>query len=94
MTQAAWAAARKRDSYLQAQYRRLAGRQDSKRAAIAVGHSLLEVIYHLLKRANLEYKDLGAGYFDNLDPKRLCRHLVERLESPLRGPVNNSGLEL
>lgn len=81
LTQAAWAAARKKDSYFQAQYRRLAGRRGRKRAVIAVGHSLLEVIYQLLKHLNLEYKDLGAGHFDNLDPKRLCRHLVKRLES-------------
>lgn len=81
LTQAAWAAARKKDSYFQAQYRRLAGRRGKKRAAIAVAHSLLEVIYHLLKNPNAEYQDLGADYFDTLDPKRLCRHLVKRLES-------------
>lgn len=81
LTQAAWAAARKKDSYFQAQYRRLAGRRGRKRAAIAVGHSLLEVIYHLLKDPNRRYKDLGGNHFDTLDPKRLCRHLVKRLES-------------
>lgn len=80
LIQAAWAAARTKDSYFRAQYRRLAGRRGRKRAAIAVGHSLLVVIYHLLKNPNLEYKDLGADYFGNLDPKRLCRHLVKRLE--------------
>lgn len=81
LTQAAWAAARKKDSYFRAQYRRLAGRRGKKRAAIAVAHSLLIVIYHLLKNPQLEYKDLGEDYFDTLDPKRLCRHLVKRLES-------------
>lgn len=81
LTQAAWAAARKKDSYLQAQYRRLAGRRGKKRAAIAVAHTLLVVIYHLLKDPALEYTDLGGNYFDTLDPKRLCRHLVKRLES-------------
>jgi transposase len=81
LTQAAWAAARKKNSYFQAQYRRLAGRRGKKRAAIAVAHSLQEVIYHLLKDPTLEYKDLGGDYFDSLDPKRLCRHLVKRLES-------------
>jgi len=81
LTQAAWAASRKKDSYFQAQYRRLAGRRGRKRAAIAVGHSLLVVIYHLLKHPSLEFHDLGGNYFDTLDPKRLCRHLVKRLES-------------
>lgn len=81
LSQAAWAAARKKDSYLQAQYRRLAGRRGKKRAVIAVGHSLLGIIYHLLKDPLLEYRDLGRNYFDTLDPKRLCRHLVKRLET-------------
>lgn len=48
---------------------------------MAVGHSLLGVFYHLLKNPHLEYQDLGGNYFDTLDPKRLCRHLVKRLES-------------
>ena len=81
LCQAAWGAARTKDSYFQAKYRRLAGRRGKKRAVVAVGHSLLEVIYHLLKNPDLRYKDLGADHFDRLDPKRLCRHLVRRLES-------------
>lgn len=81
LSQAAWAASRKKDSYFQAQYRRLAPRRGKKRAIVAVGHSLLEVIYHLLKDPNLEYRELGGNYFDTLNPQRLCRHLVKRLES-------------
>jgi transposase len=81
LTQAAWAAARKKGSYFQAQYRRLAGRRGRKRAAIAVGHSLLEVIYHLLKHPTEKYRDLGGNHFDTLNPERLRRHLVKRLES-------------
>jgi transposase len=80
LCQAAWGAARTKDSYLQAQYRRLAGRRGKKRAAVAVGHTLLEVIYHLLKDPSATYHELGGNYFDHLDPKRLCRHLVRRLE--------------
>ncbi len=81
LCQAAWAAARKKDSYFQAQYRRLAGRRGRKRAAMAVGHALLGIIYQLLKHPELEYRDLGGNYFDTLDPQRLCRHLVKRLQS-------------
>lgn len=81
LCQAAWAAARTKNSYFQAQYRRLAGRRGKKRAAMAVGHSLLEVFYHLLKHPELEYRELGGDYFDTLDPQRLCHHLVKRLES-------------
>lgn len=81
LCEAAWAASRTKGSYFQAQYRRLAGRRGKKRAIMAVAHSLLVVIYHLLKDDTLEYHDLGADYFDTLDPQRLRRHLVKRLES-------------
>lgn len=81
LSQAAWAAARKKDSYFRAQYRRLAGRRGKKRAVVAVAHTLLEVIYHLLRDPQLTFHDLGGNYFDTLDPQRLCRHLVRRLES-------------
>lgn len=81
LNQAAWAAIRKKDSYFQAQYRRLAGRRGKKRAIVAVAHSLLTVLYHLIKNPTLEYHDLGGDYFDRLDPQRLCRHLVKRLQT-------------
>jgi transposase len=81
LAEAAWAAGRTKDTYFQAQYRRLASRRGKKRAILAVGHSLLTVIYHLLKHPDLEYHELGGDYFDHLDPIRLKRHLVKRLES-------------
>lgn len=80
LTQAAWAASKKKGSYFQAQYRRLAGRRGKKRALMAVGHSLLVVIYHILKDRT-EYKELGAAHFDNLNCKRLVPYLVKRLEN-------------
>jgi transposase len=80
LCQAAWAATRKKDSYFQAQYRRLAGRRGKKRALVAVGHSLLVVIYHILKD-QLTFKDLGADYFERLNVKRLIPKLVKRLEN-------------
>lgn len=81
LCEAAWAASRKKGSYFQAQYRRLASRRGKKRALIAVAHTLLEVIYHLLEDKTAEYHELGGDYFDTLDPSRLRRHLVKRLES-------------
>lgn len=80
LTQAAWAAGRKKDSYLSAQYRRLATRRGRKRAAIAVGHSLLAIVYHMLS-GKCDYRDLGADYFDRRKPERLARYLVRRLEA-------------
>ena len=79
LVEAAWAAGRTKESYLGAQYRRLAARRGKKRALLAVGHSLLVIFYHMLK-SDVEYKDLGVEYLDRLDPERLRRYLVKRLE--------------
>jgi transposase len=80
LTEAAWAASHAKDTYLAAQYRRLAARRGKKRALVAVGHSILVIIYHILKH-KLEYRDLGKDYFDRMDPERLRRYLVKRLEA-------------
>lgn len=80
LAEAAWAASNTRKSYFWAQFRRLAPRRGKKRAMLAVGHSLLSVIYHLLKHENLEYYELGPDYFDRLEPDRLRRYLVKRLQ--------------
>jgi len=80
LSEAAWAASHAKDSYLAAQYRRLVGRRGKKRALIAVAHSLLVIIYHILKN-HVEYQDLGSDYFDRLEPERLRRYLVKRLEA-------------
>ncbi len=79
LVQAAWAASHTKDSYLAAQYRRLARRKGRKRALIAVGHPLLVIIYHVLKKG-LPYQELGGDSLDRLEPERLTRQLVRRLE--------------
>ena len=79
ITEAAWAAGRTKESYLGAQYRRLAARRGKKRALIAVGHSLLVIFYHMLKY-DVEYRDLGVDYFDKRQPERLRDYLVKRLQ--------------
>jgi transposase len=79
LVQAAWAASRTKDTYLAAQYRRLAKRRGRKKALVAVGHTLLVIIYHVLKRGT-SYAELGADYLDRLEPERLTRQLVNRLE--------------
>jgi transposase len=79
LVQSAWAASRKKDCYFQAQYRRLAARRGKKRAIFAVAHSLLTVIYHMLKSGS-SYKELGANYFDKLNKNRLVPHLLRRFK--------------
>jgi transposase len=79
LAEAAWAASRTKNSYFRAQFRRLASKRGKKRALVAVGHALLVVIYHVLKHG-VEYSDLGPDYFDRLEPERLRRYLVKRLQ--------------
>jgi transposase len=80
LVQAAWAASHSKNTYLSAQYRRLAGRRGKKRAIVAVGHSMLVMMYHMLKNG-VDYHELGHDYLDKLQPQRLTRYLVKRLES-------------
>lgn len=79
LSQSAWAAARKKDCYFQAQYRRLAGRRGKKRAIVAVAHSLLTIIYHMLKNAS-DYQELGCDYLDKLNARRLLPYLLKRIK--------------
>ena len=62
LTQAGWGAKRTRRSYFSTQHARLSHRRGSKRAIIAVAHSLLEIVHCMLSRKT-EYSDLGADYF-------------------------------
>jgi transposase len=80
LAEAAWAASHSNNSYLAAQYRRIAARRGKKRALVAVGHTILMIIHHLLKNPDTEYVDLGADFYDRLQPDRLRRYLVDRLE--------------
>jgi transposase len=79
LVEAAHAAGRTRDTYLSAQYRRLASRRGKKRAAVAVGHTILVIAYHLLQRS-CGYEELGGDYFDKRDRQAVERRLVRRLE--------------
>lgn len=79
LVQVAWAATHKKDSYFQAQYRRLAGRRGKKRALIAVAHSLLTDTYHILKTGQ-SYRELGARHFDTIQRDRVRRYHVKRLQ--------------
>ena len=79
--QSAWAAARTKNTYLSAQFKKLAARRGRKCAIIAVAHSILVIGYHL-QRTRCAYTDLGGNYFDRLHAEGLKRYLVKRLESP------------
>ena len=76
----AWVISRTHDTYLSAQYHRLARRRGKLKAAVAVAHSVLVIAYHILNEQQ-PYQDLGRDYFDKLDRDRLQRHHVHRLEA-------------
>jgi len=79
LTQAAWAAARAKNSYLHAQFLRLRARRGAKKAIVAVAASILTIVYHVI-RDGTDYRDLGATYFQTRDRSRLARRFVVRLQ--------------
>jgi transposase len=79
LVEAAQAAARKKETYLKAQYHRLVPRCGKKKAVIAVAHSLLVRVYYLL-RDGTTYEELGGNYFDQHDRQQVERRLIRRLE--------------
>jgi transposase len=80
LIEAAWAASRKKGSYLSALYHRLVVRRGKKKAIIAVAHRLLVIIYHMLKD-QASYRELGPDHFNKLNAAHVQRHHVRRLES-------------
>jgi transposase len=79
LVEAARAAAMTKKSYLSAQYRRIRARRGGKRAAIAVAHSILTIIYHLI-RDGTTYEDLGTNYFEQRARDRVLHQSVKRIE--------------
>jgi transposase len=79
LVEAAHVAAKTKQTYLAAQYKRIAARRGKKRALIALGHTILVIVYTLLTRKQ-PYQDLGAAYVDSLEQQRVERRLVRRLE--------------
>jgi transposase len=78
LVQAAWAAVRKKDSYLRAQFLRLKSRRGPMKAIVAVAASMLTAAYHIL-RDGVPYRDLTGAHFDARDRTKLTRRLIRRL---------------
>jgi transposase len=77
---AAHAAAKSKHNYLRAMYHRLSARRGKARAAVAVGRTILQAAYFMLKRGE-EYHDLGENYLDQLDRTHTTKRLVKRLQA-------------
>jgi transposase len=75
------AALARTDTFLGERYRRLVRRRGKKRAIVAVGNSMLTIIWHLLADPNARYHDLGVDYYETkINKRRRQRDLVRQLE--------------
>ena len=81
LIEAAHAAARSKDTYLAAHYHRIRGRRGPAKAAVATGHSILVICWHLLSTGEV-YNDLGGDYFDKRRTSTAHqRRLIAQLEA-------------
>lgn len=79
--QAAASAAHTNNTYLAARYHRLARRRGSKRALVAVGHTILQAAWHIMNTQN-DYLDLGADHYTHTGhPERRAHHLINELRA-------------
>ena len=80
LIEAARGAGRTRDTYLGAQYRRLAARRGPNKASVAVAHSMVVSAWHMFSSGET-YRELGADYFTRRhDPQRQARRLTHQLQ--------------
>jgi transposase len=80
LVQVAWVLTRTSGNYLSAQFHHLKPRLGAKKAVIAVAHSLLVIVYHVLAKGE-PYQDLGPDYFRRQDKEQQARRFVRQLET-------------
>ena len=73
-------AAGKTDTYLGERYRRIRRRRGKQKAIVATARAILEIAYLLISNRDTRFRDLGAGYYDRLDPQRQTRNKIRELE--------------
>jgi hypothetical protein len=79
LTESAWAATRTKDTFYNARYHKIAARRGKKRALIAVGHSILKSVYHVLSEGK-EYRELGAKHVIKAQKQKRKTYLRKELE--------------
>jgi hypothetical protein len=79
LVQAAWAAGHSKGTFLSTLFFRLARRMGMKKAAVAVAHRILVILFHIIREGQ-SYRELGGDYFDQLHPERAAHRLMSRLE--------------
>jgi transposase len=78
LVEAALGSMRSHDTYLNAQYHRVARHRGHKKAVVAVGHSILVIAYNLLSKGTA-YQELGGKYFEHRDKERIKQRCVRQL---------------
>ncbi len=78
--QCAKSAGRTKNTYLGSLYKRIAARRGANRAAVAVGHAILKICYHMIRDGS-SYADLGADYFNSRNEDYIVKSSKRRLES-------------
>lgn len=81
LVEAAWAASYAKDTYLAAQFQRLRARRGAKRAALAVAHSILTIVYHLLHNPDKPFNELGGDFFLQRNKEQAKRRALKTLKS-------------
>jgi transposase len=79
LTESAWAASRTKNTFLSSKYKRLEGRRGKKRAIVAVGHSNLIIVFHLIKEKK-HFQELGATYIDEKKREGQIKYFQKRLK--------------
>ncbi len=80
LVEAAKAAARTKETYLSSQYHRISARRGANRATVAVAHSILSMVYYILKRKQ-PYIELGPTYYEKRKRDVIIKHSIKKLES-------------
>jgi hypothetical protein len=76
------AATARTDTFLGERYRRIARRRGAKKANVAIGRSILVIIWHLLSDPDARFNDLGSDFYANrIDPHRRRRNHIRQLEA-------------
>ncbi len=76
----AHSAVRNKSSYFYAQFMRISAHRGKKRAYVAVAHSMLVAIYHILKDG-VVFKDLGADYYNQFNKERKINAYLKKLKA-------------
>lgn len=79
LVQCAKSAVKNKDLFYYAQYQRLMVRKGKNRATVAVAHSMLISIYHMLKN-NMEYNELGSNFYNQFNTQKKANSYIKKLE--------------